>query len=102
MVVGSEGVALARRVFSIGHSGHSLERLLDLLQLYDVRTIVDVRSYPTSLHVPHFALPQLGRALRRAGMTYVYLGRELGGRPRGRGYYDDAGRTTPSSATGSR
>ena len=53
--------------------------------------IVEVRSHPFSKYATHFDTPVLSAALERAGMRYVFLGRELGGRPAGGAFYDDDG-----------
>lgn len=35
-------------LYTIGHSNHSPEKFLDLLKEHDIRTLVDVRSWPSS------------------------------------------------------
>jgi uncharacterized protein (DUF488 family) len=79
------------RVLTIGHSNHSMEHLLQLLALYSVQVVADVRSSPYSKYATQFDREALMEALRAAGFQYVYLGGELGGRPRGDAYYDSAG-----------
>lgn len=68
-------------IFTIGHSNHSTEQLLRLLEQHSVTAVADVRSAPYSRYNPHFGKETLSDALREAGIAYVYLGRELGGRP---------------------
>jgi len=68
-------------LFTIGHSNHTLDRFLDLLRLYDIGAIGDVRSSPYSRFCPHFNQSSLKSALARAGIAYVFLGKELGARP---------------------
>lgn len=84
-----EGVPL--RLLTIGHSNHSIEHLLELLRLHSVQVVADVRSSPYSKYTTQFDREPLTEALRAAGFQYVYLGSELGGRPRGDHYYDAAG-----------
>lgn len=87
-----EGRELAERVvLSVGHSTHSLEALVELLRKHDIGVLVDVRSIPRSRRVPHFSRETLAGAVRDAGIRYLYLGRELGGRPLGAEFYDEAG-----------
>jgi len=69
-------------VLTIGHSSHSMERFLELLHSAGVTAVADVRSAPYSRHVPQFNYDPVKTALRRAGVAYVHLGNELGGRPR--------------------
>ena len=68
-------------VYSIGHSNQSFEQFLGLLRMHDIQVLVDVRSAPYSRYVPHFNERELRAATLDAGLKYVYLGRELGGRP---------------------
>ena len=68
-------------VLTIGHSNHSLERFLALLQGAGVEMVADVRTTPASRRFPHFNKEALATALHAAGLSYLWLGRELGGRP---------------------
>jgi uncharacterized protein (DUF488 family) len=68
-------------IFSIGHSTHSRERFSALLDLAGINAIADVRSSPFSRHFPHFSQIELKHWLREKGVSYVFLGKELGGRP---------------------
>jgi uncharacterized protein (DUF488 family) len=73
-----------REILTIGHSNHSIEHFLALLRGAGVTALADIRSAPYSRHVPQFNHDVLPAALRGAGIAHVYLGRELGGRPRNR------------------
>jgi len=79
-------------VFTIGHSNHSLEHFTRLLGKHGIGTLADVRSHPYSRYVPHFTAVPLRQALEGEGIRYVYLGRELGGRPAARDFYDEKAR----------
>ncbi|HEY7061168.1 MAG TPA: DUF488 domain-containing protein [Chloroflexota bacterium] len=78
-------------IYSIGHSNHALDTFLALLGQHAVDVVADVRSEPYSKYCPHFDKRALEAAVREAGRRYVYLGRELGGRPVGSEYYDAEG-----------
>jgi uncharacterized protein (DUF488 family) len=67
-------------LFTIGHSTHSITDFLDLLALHEIQAIADVRSQPYSRMFPHFSRPALEPTLKREGIYYVFLGRELGAR----------------------
>lgn len=54
---------------------------MELLRQHEVTALADVRSSPYSRLHPHFSRPALAAALRSHGIRYIYLGRELGGRP---------------------
>ena len=68
-------------VLTIGHSNHSWELFAQLLTQHFAGALVDVRSVPYSRYNPHFNRNLLGPSLDALGIDYVYLGRELGGRP---------------------
>jgi uncharacterized protein (DUF488 family) len=77
-------------VMTIGHSSHPYGRFLALLRMGEVTAVADVRTEPFSRHYPHFSMDQLRAALSLDGIAYVFLGRELGGRPRDRTFYRDS------------
>lgn len=74
-------------IFSVGHSTHSYERFLKLLQEAGVTAIADVRTSPFSRHFPQFNRDALKEGLRTDGIAYSFLGKELGGRPIGQQLY---------------
>lgn len=67
-------------IYTIGHSTHSIEKLIHLLSSQFVSTIVDVRSTPYSRYNPQFNRESLISKLNRAGISYVFMGSELGAR----------------------
>ena len=80
------------RLFSIGHSNHSIDKFLNLLRSGGLTAIADVRSRPFSGRYPQFNRPELEVALREADLAYAFLGHELGGRPGSKSLYDSDGR----------
>ncbi|HME56793.1 MAG TPA: DUF488 domain-containing protein [Terracidiphilus sp.] len=78
--------------FTIGHSNHDFPVWLALLRQYGVEVVVDTRSSPYSKYVPQFDKELMQRALEEAGIRYLFLGAELGGRPANPAYYDAKGR----------
>jgi Protein of unknown function, DUF488 len=83
--------ASERTLISVGHSNKSIEQFLQLLGKQGIEVVADVRSHPYSRFAPHFNREPLTEALARTGLRYVFLGRELGGRPEGDQFYDDDG-----------
>ena len=69
------------KLYTIGHSNHSLEKLIRLLEDNGVMTVVDVRSAPYSRYNPHFGKENLESALSQRTIQYVFAGKYLGGRP---------------------
>jgi uncharacterized protein (DUF488 family) len=79
------------QIFTIGHSNHSFDYFLALLKSNQIEYIVDTRSYPYSHHAPQFDEPSLKSGLQNSGLRYLYLGKQLGGRPSDRSFYDSDG-----------
>ena len=78
--------------FTVGHSNHEFDAWLALLRGHGVEVVVDTRSSPYSKYVPQFDKEPMQRSLEAAGVRYLYLGAELGGRPANPAYYDAKGR----------
>jgi uncharacterized protein (DUF488 family) len=76
-------------VFTIGHSTHSYEHFLSLLREFGITAVADVRTTPFSRHFPQFNAAALRSELKLDGISYVFLGKELGGRPSGSSFYCD-------------
>jgi uncharacterized protein (DUF488 family) len=78
-------------LWTVGHSNHPPGTFLDLLRQHEIEVLVDVRSSPYSGYCPHFNIEQLKPAVKAAGMQYLYLGHQLGGRAEGAEFYDEEG-----------
>ncbi len=78
-------------VLTIGHSNHPLDLFLGLLEQHRVEVLVDTRSAPYSKYSPHFDHEALRTAVTARGLRYLYMGKELGGRPDGTQFYDSEG-----------
>ncbi len=65
-------------VYTIGHSTHSLERLVELLSERGVSGLVDVRTAPRSRRTPQFNREALRSELPNASIEYLHVP-ELGG-----------------------
>jgi len=68
------------KLYTIGHSIHTIEYFISLLKKYAITAICDVRSYPYSKHNPQFNRKNLKNDLKNNGIEYVFMGRELGAR----------------------
>lgn len=69
------------KIFTIGHSNHSFEKLLDLLEENNISMLVDVRSAPYSRYNPQFNKEYLEKNLPKHWIEYSFAGQYLGGRP---------------------
>jgi uncharacterized protein (DUF488 family) len=78
-------------VWTIGHSTHPVDALVELLHGQRIEVLADVRSAPYSRHNPQFRRETLRASVEQAGLRYVWLGAELGGRPPEPEFYDAKG-----------
>jgi uncharacterized protein (DUF488 family) len=67
-----------KRIFTMGTSDRTIEKMIHLLRLHQIAMVVDVRSWPKS-KFPQFNQETLAASLKEAGLGYAHLGRELGG-----------------------
>ena len=80
------------RILTIGHSTHPLGEFVALLRRHGVTALADVRSSPFSRFNPQFNQPVVEREVEAHGIRYVFMGDELGGRPRNPSGYGEGGR----------
>jgi uncharacterized protein (DUF488 family) len=78
-------------IYTVGHSNIAIARFVDLLRIHMIQVLVDTRSQPYSRYAPQFNRASLKTSLAYAGIAYLYLGDELGGRPRDARYYRPEG-----------
>lgn len=79
------------RVLSIGHSNHAADTFVALLKAHGVELVADVRSQPYSKYVPQFNGPAVKSLVTGEGVDYLFMGKELGGRPDSEDFYDEDG-----------
>jgi len=70
------------QIFTIGHSNQSIENFVSLLKKHGVTAVADVRSFPFSRYFPHFNQSFLKKSLISEDISYVFLGEQLGARPK--------------------
>lgn len=69
------------KLYTIGHSNHSLDKFISLLKEHEIAALVDVRTSPYSQYNPQFNKNSLIWALPRQDILYRFSGKQLGGRP---------------------
>ena len=67
-----------KKVYTLGTGRRSEEDFIEILFAYDIKTLVDVRSFPRS-KMPVFTRANLENLLKKEGINYIFLGKELGG-----------------------
>jgi uncharacterized protein (DUF488 family) len=75
------GSGAPQRLFTVGHSNFELSQFVKLLKYWSVDLLIDVRSQPHSGRYPQFSQPGFQKTIECAGIGYLFLGEELGGRP---------------------
>lgn len=66
------------KLYTIGHSTHTLQEFLEILNAHQLIHIVDVRTVPKSRHVPWFNKNEFAAALVKAKIMYTHMPK-LGG-----------------------
>ena len=69
-------------MYSLGHSNLTFDEFANLLTKVGVSAVADVRSSPVSKQFPWFSRDDLRSNLRHRGISYSFLGEQLGGRPK--------------------
>lgn len=72
-------MANTKRIYTVGHSNRNIEEPLRLIKKYNIKVVVDVRRFPKSARYPHFNKEVLDQTLRKHGISYIWLGKLLGG-----------------------
>jgi uncharacterized protein (DUF488 family) len=65
-------------IYTIGHSTHSIEEFISILQEFKIGLVADIRTIPGSRFNPQFNQTELKRELQQAKIGYIHL-KELGG-----------------------
>ncbi len=75
------------RLYTIGHSNHSIEQFLRLLSSHSITCVCDVRSNPYSRYAPQFNRETFEQSLKSVNVRYAFMGDQLGGRSRTPSHY---------------
>jgi uncharacterized protein (DUF488 family) len=76
-------------LYTIGHGSRNSSDFLALLKEYGIEYLADVRSIPYSRFHPQFNRNALDSFLAQHGIKYVFMGDELGGRPKDMSCYTE-------------
>ena len=66
-------------IYTLGHSLRSMDEVCEILDLNRIGFLADVRRFPGERKNPGFGQEILEKACLGLGITYVALGRQLGG-----------------------
>lgn len=79
-------------LYSIGHGNRTREELLELLERYGIKFLIDVRTVPYSKYQPQYNREDLTTYMQDHNIRYVYMGDALGGRPKDTSCYNREGK----------
>jgi uncharacterized protein (DUF488 family) len=66
-------------IYTIGHSNRNEKDFIQLLQLFSIELLIDVRKFPSSRLFPQFNRGSLENSLVLNNINYNFLGEQLGG-----------------------
>ncbi|MBI4688121.1 MAG: DUF488 domain-containing protein [Nitrospirae bacterium] len=69
---------MEKKIYTLGTGQRSVEDFIEILDSYNIESVIDVRSFPKS-KFEHFRRENLEPLLHKEGFEYHYLGKELGG-----------------------
>ncbi|MDM8532753.1 DUF488 domain-containing protein [Anaerolineales bacterium HSG25] len=71
-----------KTIYTIGYGNRSINQFIALLKQYQILYVADIRTSAYSKYNPDFSQNMLKHALREHGVGYVFMGEQLGGRPK--------------------
>ncbi len=80
---------MKKTIFTVGHSTHTIEYFLELLNTFSITCVVDVRSVAASKFNPQFNQLPLSNYLKKNGVTYLHFDKEFGARYTDKALLDD-------------
>lgn len=78
-------------IYTIGHSNYTMERLIDMLEYYNINCVVDIRGTPYSKYNIQFDKEAIRYTLINAGFVYIYMGKELAAKRIRKNSYNNEG-----------
>ncbi len=76
-------------IYTIGYGNRSIGDFVKLLQHYEIKFLVDIRSQPYSRFNPDYSKDALERQISSHLLRYIFMGDTLGGRPNDGSCYVD-------------
>lgn len=76
-------------IYTIGYGGRTIKDFFELLSKYTIEYLIDIRSQPHSRFQPQFSKDSLERSAKEKGISYIFMGDTLGGRPNNNTCYVD-------------
>jgi len=80
---------MSAQIFTIGYGNRSIQTFIHLLKKYEVEILIDIRTSPFSRFNPDYRIQKLEVHLVNNEIRYLFLGKELGGKPTDLSCYND-------------
>jgi uncharacterized protein (DUF488 family) len=77
------------KIYTIGYGNRSISKFINLLEEFEIDTIIDVRSHPISRYNTGFNKNALYQVLANVAIDYLFKGNVLGGKPKSQDFYKD-------------
>lgn len=77
------------KLYTIGYAGFSVDDFINTLKEKSIGALVDVRSSPYSSRFEQFNITNVKDVLNNNNIYYLFLGDELGARPKDRSLYSN-------------
>ena len=68
------------KIYTVGHSNHSIDYFLELIKHFNIDCIIDVRSVAASAYNPQFNKSNLTGFLKSENIVYMHFAEEFGAR----------------------
>lgn len=78
-------------LYTIGHSQHEFGYFSNLLKIYEINYLLDVRSTPYSKYAETYNKEMLSSLLSAKGIKYSFMGKFFGARPDNAELYNEEG-----------
>jgi uncharacterized protein (DUF488 family) len=72
---------MSSTIFTIGYGNRSIQTFIHLLKKYEIEILIDIRTSPFSRFNPDYRIQKFEVHLIKNEIRYLFLGKELGGKP---------------------
>ncbi len=72
---------MSSKLHTIGYGNRPIQSFIQLLRKYEIEILVDIRTTPFSRFNPDYRIQKLEVHLVNNNIRYLFLGKELGGKP---------------------
>ncbi len=80
---------MSSKIYTIGYGNRPIQAFIQLLKKYDIEILIDIRTNPFSRFNPDYRIKKLEVHLINHEVRYLFLGKELGGKPADLSCYSD-------------